>query len=395
MTQTISPNKLDIFFGVSVQILGIIFLARLTVDTGVRIVYPFIPQLSDGLELTIIGFSWLIFARSMTGLTGPVFGLLADRYSRRKIMAAGLLCQSIAAFGIIFTWQWWAILPMILFGLTPAAFFPASQAYISDKVTYQKRGRAMGVVEFAWAIAGIVSLPIIGWMIDAIGWQSPFLVLAVASLLGAALVWLMLPQVEHRSHLSLSRAEILSVCFQPNVVASIGVATLVFVAVTCFITLWGVWLSADFGLTAAALGLVATGIGLAELGGAGLATLFIDRMGKRRGSQLGLLIAAAGLLLLPLAQGSLIASVSGLILLGVCLEFSIVSLIPLYSEQAPEARATVFAMVAFGIAIGSAVGSPITTMLWEQFGLWAVCMVAAAGLVMAVVLINWFLREDT
>jgi len=258
---TVLQNKFNTFFGISAQILGTVFLARLIIDTGVRIVYPFIPQFSVGLGLTVVGFSWLIFARSIVGLIGPIFGPLADRYSRRKIMAASLLCQSVAAMGVAFSWQWWAVLPMLFFGLAPAAFFPASQAYISDKVVYQKRGRAMGTIEFAWAIAGIISLPIIGWMISTFGWQAPLLVLTLTSLLGAGLVWFVLPQVEHRSHLSLNRAEILQVWFRSNVLAAVGVSMLVFVAVSCLMTVWGIWLSTSFRLDAVALGLVATGIG--------------------------------------------------------------------------------------------------------------------------------------
>ena len=110
-------HKLNAFFGVSLQIIGLLFLTRLIIDTGLQIGYPFIPQISAGLGLTIVSFSWLLSIRSLAGLTGPIFGILADRYGRRNIMAASLLSQSLAAIGLAFSWQWWAIAPMILFGL--------------------------------------------------------------------------------------------------------------------------------------------------------------------------------------------------------------------------------------------------------------------------------------
>jgi predicted MFS family arabinose efflux permease len=387
-------NRLTTFFGLSIQIIAIVFLARLTMDTGTRSVYPFIPQISAGLGLSIVGFSWLIFIRSIAGLAGPLFGLLADRYSRRKIMALGLLCQAVGVLGLALTRYWWAALPMILFGLSLAAFIPAQQAYISDQVAYQKRGRALAAIEFAWALAGIISLPIIGWLIDIFGWQAPFLILALVSLCSATVCWLRLPAADHHSHISLTLAQVWEVSRQPNIIAGISVELLLFVAVSNFITVWSIWLSADFGLGATALGLVATGIGLAELAGSGSSSLFIDRIGKRRGSQIGLFITAIAFLLLPFTQFSLFAAISGLTLFGILIEFTVVSLIPLYAEQVPQARATVFSLVAFGASIGIAIGSPLTASLWDRSGLWAVCAVAAGCLLLALGLVTRFLRDE-
>jgi len=182
-------NRLTTFLGISIQIMTILFLARLTVDTGTRSVYPFIPQLSAGLGLSVVGFSQLIFIRTITGVTGPVFGVLADRYGRRKLMALGLLFQAVGVTGLAFSQQWWATLPMIIFGLSLTAFIPAQQSYISDRVAYEKRGRALAAIEFAWAVAGIVSLPVIGWMIDQFGWRAPFFLLALFSLASAIMTW--------------------------------------------------------------------------------------------------------------------------------------------------------------------------------------------------------------
>jgi predicted MFS family arabinose efflux permease len=379
----------------SFQIIGIVFISRLILDTGTRLVYPFIPQFSTGLGLTVVGFSWLIFLRAMAGMAGPLFGLLADQYGRRKIMVAGLLCQAVAVVGVALSWQWWATAPMLLFGLSVAAFLPAQQAYISDQASDNKRGRALGAIEFSWALTGVITLPVIGWLIDSFGWRTPLFFLSILSLVGAGLVWLRLPAVEHTSQGSLSGTKMWSLLTRPNVMASVAVGMFFFVAVGTFITLWGIWLSADFGLTAIALGLVATMIGLAELTGSALSTLFIDRIGKRRGSIIGLLLLGITLLVLPFTQFSLLTAIIVLFLMGVFVEFALVSLLPLYAEQAPEARATVFSLVGFGMSVGVASGSPLTATLWEQYGLWAVSIVSAASVLAAVGLIALFLDDDS
>ncbi|MCL4302031.1 MAG: MFS transporter [Anaerolineae bacterium] len=388
------PGKFRTFFGISLQVMIVVFFARLILDIGTRVVFPFIPQLSAGLGLTVVGFSWLLFIRGIIGVAGPIFGVWSDRYGRRNVMAVGLLCQALGMVGLTLSWQWWAILPMLFFGLGLTAFIPPQQAYISDQVAYERRGRALAIVEASWAIAAIVFLPLIGWLIDAFGWRVPFFIVSFFSLLGALVVWRYLPSTAHHTQTNLSWTEMRQLCLRPNVLASIFVALLLFITVDCFISVWGIWLSADYGLDAAALGLVATGIGLAELMGSASSSLFIDRIGKRRGSGLGLFLAAVILLLLPLTQSFFFLAVATLVIAGAFIEFTIVSLIPLYSEQAPQARGTVFSLILLGSAIGGAMGTPIAATGWERFGLGGVCAIAAACLLAALALMGRFLREE-
>lgn len=388
------PGKFKTLFGISLQVMGVVFFTRLILDIGTRVVFPFIPQLAAGLGLTVVGFSWLLFIRGIIGVAGPIFGVWSDRYGRRKLMAAGLLCQALGVVGLTLSWQWWAILPMLIFGLGLTAFIPPQQAYISDQVAYERRGRALAIVEASWAITAIIFLPVIGWLIDAFGWRVPFFIMSLFSLLGALVVWCYLPSTAHHTQTNLSWTEMRRLCLRPNILASILVALLLFITVDCFISVWGIWLSADYGLDAAALGLVATGIGLAELVGSASSSLFIDRIGKRRGSGLGLFLTAAILLLLPLTQNFFFLAIATLIIAGACIEFTIVSLIPLYSEQAPQARGTMFSLILLGASIGGAIGTPIAATGWETFGLGGVGAIAAACLLAALALMWKFLREE-
>jgi predicted MFS family arabinose efflux permease len=319
----------------------------------------------------------------------------ADRYGRRQTMAAGLLLQAIGVLGLALAWEWWATVPMVLTGLGLTAFIPAQQAYISDQVAYNKRGRALSAIEFAWSMSAVAVLPLAGWMIDRLGWRSPFLLLSLLSLIGAGIVWRQLPPaLERHAQPSISWRETRAIFFRVNVLASVGTATLLFVATTVFMAMWGLWLSTDFQFEATALGLVATGVGLAELSGAGLSSLFIDRIGKKRGSAIGLFILIIALMLLPAAQNRVEAAVTGLVITGILFEFTIVSLIPLYSEQVPTARGTVLALTFLGIGVGSAIGTPVTTLMWDRFGLEAVCGVAAFSLALTLGLMWKFLQEQ-
>lgn len=388
-------NKLDLFFGIGVQFIITMFVIRLIAIASLRMVYPFIPQISAGLGLTAVGFSWLIFVRSMIGLTGPFFGLLADQQGRRKTMAFGLLAQSIGLVCLAFSRQWWTLGAIILLGIGATAFLPVQLAYISDLVAYEKRGRAMATIDVSFAITGIVILPIVGWLIDAVGWRAPFLILSIPSLIAAAVIWFRFPTTEHHLHTGLPWSAIVGVAVKPNVLASTAVGILVFFASSSSVTIWGVWFSTDFGLDAADLGLVATTLSFAELGGIVLSALFIDRIGKRRGSQIGLALTATAFLLLPFTQFALLAAILILIGLSGVLEFTTISLFSLFSEQTPQTRAMTISLVSMGIAAGMGLGSPISITLWEHLGLWAVSVVSTTCLLLAFILVGRFLTETS
>jgi predicted MFS family arabinose efflux permease len=160
-----------------------------------------------------------------------------------------------------------------------------------------------------------------------------------------------------------------------------------------FMTFWGIWLSEEFGFTAIDLGLVGTSVGFAELVGVVLSGLFIDTIGKRRGSLMGLLVAALSFFLIPMARQELAWIRFGLFATAVLLEFCFTSLFPLFAEQAPEARATLFSLVALGTSIGIGFGSPIATTLWQWRGLNAVTFVGGGCLLLAFVFV-WFFLID-
>ena len=381
------------FFGVGLQVISSMFLIRLIVVAGLRLFYPFIPQFSAGVGLTAVAFSWLIFTRSMFGLTGPLFGILADKYGRRKVMAAGLLMQSIGLGGMAVSWQWWGIVPMVLLGFGVSAFLPVQLAYISDLVAYEKRGRAIATIDLSYAITGIAILPVAGWLIDAFGWRTPFVLLSIPGVIAALVIWFRFPTTEHHNPTRLPWATVLGLVRQPRVLASIAVGVLLLFASSSSMTIWGVWLSADFGLTASALGLVATSISLAELGGIFLSAMFIDRIGKRRGSQIGILLTAAAFLALPFSRASLLAAVAMLVVLGGILEFTTISLFSLFSEQLPQARAMMFSLAGLGMSIGMGLGPPATVLLWENSGLWAVSIVSTLSLLLTFGLVWYFLQE--
>ena len=382
------------FFGLGLGLMGSIFLIRLVIDTGFRMLYPFIPQVSKGLGLSIAGFGWLLSVRSASGLLGPLLGVLADRYGRRPLMIGALLSQSLGMIWICVVEGWGTIVPMLLLGLATNSFLPAQQAFISDKVSYDRRGRALVSVDIAYSVSGIVLLPVVGWIIATHGWRMPFIILSIFSFISALIIWMFFPQTETKS---LERkAESFSwrlILFESNVLSSIFVAILFFITVAIYMSFWGIWLHGEFNYDSQDIGLLATVIGVTELTGAFSSGLIIDKVGKRRTSLLGLSLGAIVFLLVPYISVNELGIIFSLGLLGFSIEFTIVSLFPLYGEQAPDARATVFSMVALGNAIGLAIGVPLMTMLWNYRGIHAITFSSFLFILLAGIVV-WKMLDD-
>jgi predicted MFS family arabinose efflux permease len=150
--------------------------ARLLLNAQGRIVYPFLPAISRGLGLPFETTALLLAIRGLIGATSPAFGYLSDRIGRKTLMLAGLVTMivgaTLLALGQTFAA---ALFAFALLGFAKAAYDPAMQAYVADAVPYEKRGRALGTIEYSWAGSWLFGVPVAGFLIARRSWRTPFL----------------------------------------------------------------------------------------------------------------------------------------------------------------------------------------------------------------------------
>jgi predicted MFS family arabinose efflux permease len=176
----------------------------------------------------------------------------------------------------------------------------------------------------------------------------------------------------------------------PSARAAILVNGLIFVAAESFFVTYGAWLEQSFGMAPNQIGRVAALLGLAELMASATSSLFIDRLGKRRGVSIGLAAMTGTLLLLPLLERNLALAVSGMAAFTLAFEFSIVSNISLLSEQAPLARGTVLSLAVVASGLTRTISDYVAVALFERGGMLATALFGVAGAAGAVfVLLRW------
>ncbi len=364
-------------------------LARTVINIPMRIVYPFLPAISRGLGVSLETASLLFAVRGLISAVGPLYGFLADRYGQRRMMlvgltamvAGGLLIVASPAFG-------WALIGFALLGFSKASFDPAMQAYVGNTVPYERRGRVMGILELPWSMSWFIGVPAAGFIIAAAGWRAPFGILAGLAALGLAALWRLCPRCGSPqpalrparlslATLSHNRGRLLRIAM------ILSIPFLLVAANENVFIVYGAWMEQDFNLSVTALGVASIGISLAELTGELASAGFVDRLGKRRAVLAGLVLNMVAYLLLPRLAGTLGAALAGMVLVFLSFEFSLVSLLPLLSELAPNARAMLMAFSAGVMSLGRVFASQTGPRLWEAGGLSLNAWTSAAAAALA------------
>jgi predicted MFS family arabinose efflux permease len=384
---------------------GVILLARLALNMQMRVIYPFLPAISRALGMPLETTSLLLTARAIVNLSSPLYGVLSDHFGRRSLMLAGLVILVAGTAGVIVAPTFTVILAAIAFlSLSKAVYDPAVLAYLGDVVPYEQRGRVMGFLALMWPSSWLTGVPIAGFLIASFGWRSPFLFIG---LLGTVALGFMIyfssvgqnfvsPGALRREPRSDEWAGWLhhtAAAISPQGWMALLVTLLIILASENVYIVYGAWLENQFGLSVAAIGLASLVICLAEFAAEGVSTGWVDRIGKRRAVAAGLLLNIGAYLLLPQLAGSLIGALSGLFLVYLTYDFSIVSTLPMITELAPGARATMMALNVAAMAVGRLISSLIAARLWAAGGLAANTLVSTVVVMVAFTILISFVRE--
>lgn len=351
--------------------LGTILFARTLANVSYRIIYPFLPALARGLEVSLQTAGQLVAVTGLVGLVAPFFGPLSDRYGRRRMMEVALLLLAVASIMVLVVPSYrWMLLAFAGMGLAKSLYDPAMQAYIGDLVPYGRRGRVLAITELAWSFAWMFGVPISGLLIERFGWQSPWALIALLSLLAMVITQRVLPpaHVMDRKRGENSRApgEWRAVLRQPVVWRALLIGAGIIFAIENIFIVYGAFLESTFGLSIGAIGIVSVVIGVAELAAEGGAAAWTDRLGPKRSVILGFAAFGVSLLLLTVLRYQLSTALFSFALVILCFEFTLVSFIPLMSELAPSARATLLSMNIAALGVGRLLASVIGPFLYTR-----------------------------
>jgi predicted MFS family arabinose efflux permease len=369
------------------QIAAIMF-TRLVLNTGFRMIYPLMPVFARGVDVEISTIVSVVTLIQLMGFVSPLIGTLSQRRGRKftilfglGLYAIGMLCVFLIPTIIGLS------LALMLGALGKTAFDPAVQAYIGERVVYQRRGLYMGIVELTWSGAFLIGVPLMTALIGAFNWQAPFVLLALLVAISAAVIVLLLetdrPVVERVPFFKAMRVAVNS----PMALAGLALGFAVTGANQLINVIFGTWIENTFGIQLAALAIASAVIGISELGGEGIVTVLADRLGKRRLVMIGICGNLLACVLLPFTSFDLNAALFGLFWFYLTFEITVVSMIPLNSELSPHARAMYLTVIVTAVTLGRAIFTPVA---WLLFGIGiAANTLLAAGLNLIALALIW------
>ena len=350
------------------KIIGVALLTRVFMDTSVQIFFPFLSIIANGMGVSAVRLGQLTSLRNITGLVSPLFGVLGDKIGYRRVMQFGLINAGIGM--VIFGTSnslWQAALGMVVIGAGSFSYVPSLQAYMSAQLPYHVRARGMGLVEWGWALSGILGAYSVGQLINISSWRMPFFVLG-GMLVGFGIGYSWLPEVERDPNAPTPNWRFWQLDGNTSAWANMFVSALIMFSGLHIFIAYGLWFSTEYGLEAVQLGTMALFLGVADLVGSSLVSLFTDHLGKRRSVMLGsVLMACFCVLLLWLNQSLLLVAV-GLCLVRFAFEFMVVSNISLVSEQMPAQRGKILALSSAFALMGSTMAGLTGPPAYESFG---------------------------
>jgi predicted MFS family arabinose efflux permease len=356
---------------------------------------PLLPLLARLFHASKTGVGMTVSAATLgVALSAPLFGALAERLPRKRVIVLSLLGVSIptllaatsTSLAQLIFWRF-------LQGITVPGVIAVVITYIGEEWPPDRVALIMSFYVSGTALGGFLGRISSGILADRFSWQASFLALGAASLLGAAAVAAWLPQGQRRALLPISIED--EIGFFRQVRAQFRnrrlVATFA-VGFNVLFSLVGVFTWITFHLSAAPYLLSTTAlsslffvylVGLAVTPAAGYV---ITRVGLRAGISGAILCSIAGVLL-TLAP-SLTVEIAGLALLssGVFIAQT-ASSTHLRVASPAGARVTAAGLYITCYYLGGAAAGVVPGAFWALGG-WPACVgfivaMQAVGLVIA------------
>ena len=143
-----------------------------------------------GLSLTDFGWVMAVFTLGYALFQAPS-GKLADKYGPRSVISGIVVVWSVLTAITGTAWNYISMLVIrFFFGAGEAGAFPALSKVVYNWFPVKERGIVQGINFSGSRLGAAFALPLVAWMITAIGWRFSFLVFGLFGVVFAALWYL-------------------------------------------------------------------------------------------------------------------------------------------------------------------------------------------------------------
>ena len=351
-------------------------IAKIGASSAYRFAPPFLATISGNMHASLPAVGAALAVGELGGLAAPMLGRIATRATRRTTICGGLLALSIAATGCAASRNIYQLgVCLAILTMAKIVFDVGVISWLSDRVAYEQRGRAVGLTETAWAGSLLIGVVIMGLVTGASSWRWGYAVAAVAIICCSAFL---------RQHLPDEVAPLRAPRTAEHVKPRLGKGWWVIIAMlaltasaqSVFVT-FGKWLKDSFGFSDTDIAIVIFGFGAVELIATSSMIRFSDRWGKQRSAISGAALIIPFAIALAATASHVYIALPLLALYIGAFEFAIVSTLPLASNLVPVHPSMGLGFVIAGGTVGRAVMSAPATAAFAAHGMWLPAVLGA------------------
>ena len=344
------------------RILYFFALCNLVIGSGAFVLGGILQPLARDLGITVAAAGQVMTAYAIaTAVFAPVLIVLTANWPRKLVIqlaltlfTAGNIVSALANDLTVL------LIGRILMG-AGAMFTAAVSAYAVNLVVPALRGRALSTAFLGMSISYAVALPIGAWLGFTYGWHTPVWLCALASLAALLAATVLLPKgvvTQSAGFTGFKKAA------KQSSVQRVWLRTLLFfIAIFSVFAYVGPVLLALNAMSSVQLSVVLAVFGLAGIAGTLLGGWANDRFGSLPTLSVQLTVLVSMMILLPLTQGHLTATVFIMVIWGVA-GFGLTApqqsrLVSLSPAQAPLLLSLNSSMLYAGTALGAVISGAV------------------------------------
>jgi MFS transporter, ACDE family, multidrug resistance protein len=252
------------FFGLGVlapekrRSLSLVYAASLALMMGVNFIQPALPAMTEpfGISDSALALIMTVFTAPAIVLS-PIFGVIADMYGRRLLLAGGLILFGISGTAMAFATSFtWLLVFRAIQGIGFSAVIPLTIVLIGDLLDGDEEIAGQGLKVFLDRV-GYMILPPLGGLLAAFAWYWPFTLYIITVPLGVmTFFWMPETKGTVTSGTRAYLGEMLKLTRHPRLLVAFSAGFLRFFLDYGFLTYFPLFLVRTHGISTATAGLL-------------------------------------------------------------------------------------------------------------------------------------------
>jgi predicted MFS family arabinose efflux permease len=239
--------------------LSIVYAASISLMMGVNFIQPALPALTVPFNVSDSALSLIMTVFTAPAIVlSPIFGIVADLYGRRLLLAGGLMIFGIFGTAMAFAPSFgWLLAFRTLQGIGFSAVIPLTIVLIGDLLEGEQEIGGQGLKVFLDRV-GYMVFPPLGGLLATIAWFWPFVFYILTVPVGfAALLWMPETKGKHNSDGTLAYlGDMLRLTRHPRLVIAFAAGFLRFFLDYGFLTYFPLFLVRTHGISTATAGIL-------------------------------------------------------------------------------------------------------------------------------------------